>query len=164
MNGPGSILIDAASSGHPDVVKEILGYHPDLEARGFRQQTAIFSLGTYRVSDKSGDRVQCLRLLAQAGANLNAKDFDGNTPLHEIYLPDVVEELLRLGADVNARNNKGETPIFTNPGDECIPILIAHGADLKIRNAKGQTVFEAASPHRRDVLGKASASLASHAK
>ena len=53
-----------------------------------------------------------------AGANLNAKDYDGNTPLHEIYLTDVEEELLRLGANVNPRTNEGETPIFTAAEDK----------------------------------------------
>jgi len=43
-------------------------------------------------------------LLAQAGANVNARDNEGNTPLHETFLTDVEEELLKLGEDVNARN------------------------------------------------------------
>lgn len=53
------------------------------------------------------------RLLAEAGAQVNARDNEGNTPLHETFLTDVEEELLKLGADVNARNKDGETPIFT---------------------------------------------------
>jgi ankyrin repeat protein len=144
MNGPGSVLIQAASSGNPEVVKEILRYHPDLEARGFRQETAIFFVGESRSSDKSGDRVECLRQLAASGANVNARDYDGNTPLHRIYLMDVEEELLKLGADVNARNNDGETPIFTNVNDDSVELFVAHGADLRIRNKKGMSVLKAA--------------------
>lgn len=34
----------------------------------------------------------------------------GNTPLHETFLTDVEEELLKLGANVNARNNDGAPP------------------------------------------------------
>jgi ankyrin repeat protein len=62
-----------------------------------------------------------VRLLAQAGANVNVRDNEGNTPLHETFLTDVEEELLKLGADVNARNKDGETSIFTtfdNDADE----------------------------------------------
>jgi ankyrin repeat protein len=165
MNGPGSILIEAAGSGDPDVVREILEYHPNLEARGFRQKTAIFFIGEFNSSDEPGKLVECLRLLAKAGANLNAKDYDGNTPLHEIYFTEMVEELLRLGADVNARNNDGETPIFTNVDDDSIPLFIAHGADLTIRNKKGQTVFEAAKekgPQREAALKKATQNLPKH--
>jgi len=51
---------------------------------------------------------------------------------------------LKLGADVNARNKDGETPIFTTVDDDAIPLFIEHGADLTIRNNKGETVMEAA--------------------
>ena len=157
MNGPGSVLIQAAYSGNPEVVKEILRYHPDLESRGFRQETAIFFVGESRTSDKPGARVECLRLLAAAGANVNARNYDGDTPLHRIYLRDVEEELLKLGADVNARNNDGETPIFTNVDDDAVALLAAHGADLTIRNKKGQSLLKAAKeqgPLREQVVKK----------
>jgi ankyrin repeat protein len=144
MNGPGSVLIQAAYSGNPEVVQEILRYHPDLEGRGFRQETAIFFVGESRASDKPGARVECLRFLAAAGANVNARNYDGDTPLHRIYLPDVEEELLKLGADVNARNNDGETPIFTNVDDDSVALFAAHGADLTIRNKRGQSLLKAA--------------------
>lgn len=156
--GAGNILVYAAESGNPDIVHEILRYHPKLEARGREGKTAIFAAGDYRNADKEGARVECVRLLAKAGADVNARDKDGNTPLHGIFLEDVQEELLKLGADVNARNNKGETPIFTNVNDESISLFIAHGADLTIHNNAGQTVIEAAKdkgPAREAALSKA---------
>ncbi len=154
----GSVLIYAAQSGNPDVVREILRYHPDLEKRDRDGKTAIFAAGDYRSSDKDGARVECVRLLSRAGANVNAQDKDGNTPLHETFLTDVEEELLKLGANVNARNNDGETPIFTTVDDKAIPLFIEHGADLSIRNKKGEDVVEAAKrkgPMRQETLRKA---------
>lgn len=68
------------------------------------------------------------------------------------------EELLKLGANVNARNNDGETPIFTTVDDDAIPLFIKYGADLTIRNNKGETVIEAAKeqgPQRQEILRKA---------
>ncbi len=88
--------------------------------------------------------LECVRLLAQAGANVNAHDNEGNTPLHETFLTDVEEELLKLGEDVNARNKDGETPIFTTVDNDAIPLFIEHGADLSIRNNKCETVMETA--------------------
>lgn len=156
--GAGSVLIYAAESGNPEMVGEILSYHPKLEMRDQKGRTAMFAAGEYRYSDKDGARVECVRLLAQAGADVNARDDDGNTPLHETFLTDVEEELLKLGADVNARNNDGETPIFTTVDDAAIPLYIEHGADLTIRNNSGETVLEAAKdkgPARQEALRKA---------
>lgn len=156
--GSGSILIHAAASGNPEVVREILHHHPSLEARDRRGKTALFAAGDYRSGDQEGARAECVQLLAQAGADVNARDNDGNTPLHETFLTEVEEELLKRGADVNARNHDGETPIFTTVDDTAIPLLIEHGADLSLRNNKGQTVLEAAQtkgPLRQRALREA---------
>jgi hypothetical protein len=154
----GSMLIYAAESGNPEMVREMLRYRPNLEARDPEGKTAMFLAGEYRYNDENGKRVECVRLLVEAGADVNARDNEGNTPLHGIFLNDVEEELLRLGANVNARNNEGETPIFTNVSDDAISLFIQHGADLTIRNNDGETVFEAAQqkgPARQEALRKA---------
>jgi hypothetical protein len=154
----GGVLFHAAESGKPEMVREILLYHPDLEMRNQEGKTALFAAGESRYGDEEGARVECVRLLADAGANVNARDGDGNTPLHEASLTDVEKELLERGADVNARNKDGETPIFTNVDNEAIPLFIEHGADLTIRNNNGQTVMEAAQekgPLREEALRQA---------
>lgn len=153
--GAGSILIYAASSGNPEAVKEILLFSPKLEQRDNKGQTAMFAAGTYKYRDVDGARAECIRLLAEAGGNVNARDNKGNTPLHETFLSEVEEELLKLGADVNAQNKDGETPIFTSVDDSAISLFIAHGADLSIRNNAGKTVVEAAAsrgPARQEAL------------
>lgn len=163
--GAGSILIYAAESGNPEVVREILRYHPKLEARDREGKTAMFAAAEYRYDVEDAARAECVRLLAEAGGNVNARDNEGNTPLHETFLTAVEEELLKLGADVNARNNEGETPIFTTVDDSAIPLFIAHGADLTIRNNDGQTVVEAAKrkgPVRQEALRNAIQKLNQH--
>ncbi len=167
MQGPGagSVLIYAAESGNPEMVREILRYRPNLEMRDSSGKTALFAAGDYRSRDKDGARAECVRLLVQAGAKVNAHDNGGNTPLHETFLTDVEEELLKLGADVNARNKDGETPLFTTVDDDAIPLFIQHGADLTIRNNKGETVTEAAKekgPRRQEALNKAIQELKQH--
>jgi ankyrin repeat protein len=157
-SGAGSVLIYAAESGNPEVVREILHYQPKLELRDRDGKTAMFAAGDYRDGDVDGARVECVHLLAQAGADVNARDNRGNTPLHETFLTDIEEELLKLGADVNARNEDGETPVFTTVDHTAIPLFLKHGADLTIRNNKGETVIEAAKrqgPARQEALRKA---------
>jgi hypothetical protein len=141
--GGGSVLISAARSGNLEVVKEILRYGPKLETRDRKGKTALFAAGESTSSDEDGDPVECVRMLAKAGASVDARDKNGNTLLHKTYLIDMQEELLRLGADVNPRNLNGETPIFTNMNTKSIPLFLQHGADLTIRNNRGETVIDA---------------------
>ncbi len=141
QEGPGSVLIDAARSGNPEVVKEILRYSPSLEIRDRKGKTALFVAGESTRSDEDEERVTCVRLLAEAGARVDARDSDGNTLLHTSDLLDVSEELLKLGADVNARNNQGETPIFTNMEVRVLPLFLRYGADLTVRDNRGETVL-----------------------
>jgi ankyrin repeat protein len=126
-------------------VREILRYHPKLEEQNEDDETAIFAAVKEGPTDKIGARVECVRLLAQAGANLNAHDLYGDTPLHETMLIDVAGELLKLGADVNARNDQCETPIFTTYNVKAIPLFAKYGADFTVRDKKGENVLEASA-------------------
>jgi hypothetical protein len=76
------------------------------------------------------------------GADVNAKDNDGKTPLHWAMNADVVEALIAHGADVNAKDNEGSTPLHgaTDHGDaDIVETLIAHGADVNAKDNKGRT-------------------------
>jgi hypothetical protein len=85
VEGAGSVLISAARSGNPEVVKEILRYGPNLEAREQNGKTALFVAGEPTRSEGDGERAECVRMLAKAGASVDARDKDGNTLLHKTY-------------------------------------------------------------------------------
>lgn len=78
---PGSVLIRAVASGNPEMIREILRARPALEVPDGEGRTAVFALRESRRSDEGSARVECLRLLAEAGADLNARNNDGNTPI-----------------------------------------------------------------------------------
>jgi ankyrin repeat protein len=141
----GRILTEAAKSGNPDLIREILHYQPKLKLKNQYVDTALLIAATYEYSGYTpeGARAECVHLLAKAGANINAHWGDGNTALHKPRDKNVTAALIELGADVNARNNDGETPLFTTDDTESIPLLLGHGADPNLRNKNGKTALEA---------------------
>jgi hypothetical protein len=59
--------------------------------------------------------VRAVRKKIEAGADVNARDERGETPLHKAVRKGqvkMVRELVRLGADVNARDERGNVPAY----------------------------------------------------
>ncbi len=96
------------------------------------------------------------RLIA-AGADVNARDSAGRTPLFYVDYPPKAELLLRSGADVNARDNDGNTPLLGLVGIaqeaeelhpphivDIIRMLAAAGADMKACNKAGHNALDRA--------------------
>ncbi|KAJ5196228.1 hypothetical protein N7449_006707 [Penicillium cf. viridicatum] len=94
-----------------------------------------------------------LSLFLDYGADLNAQDSKGNTPLHVAFshgafLGDMkvqkefVALLLRSGANVNLKNRHGETPLgirFENPG--ILEHLLKPGASTRCRGKSGDEII-----------------------
>lgn len=57
--GAGSVLIYAAESGNPEMVREILRYNPKLEQRDREGKTAVFAAGEYRYEVEETARGMC---------------------------------------------------------------------------------------------------------
>ena len=72
---------------------------------------------------------EIVELLIAKGADVDAKDEDGWTPLHWAVVnghEETVELLLANGSDVNAKDNDGETPLDWADG-EIANLLRKHG-------------------------------------
>jgi len=81
----------------------------------------------------SGD-IDLVRSLLSKGADVNAKDRSGRTPLHYAARwghKDVAELLLAKDADVNVKDNRGQTPLSLAEEEEhkeIVELLRNHGA------------------------------------
>lgn len=88
---------------------------------------------------KRGDATYT-RFLIGRGANMNAQDARGNTPLMlavSTNLYDIVETLIRLRANVNLGNASGETPLIRAVqlrNVEMVRMLLAAGANADQRD------------------------------
>ncbi|MCA8448896.1 ankyrin repeat domain-containing protein [Burkholderia vietnamiensis] len=84
--------------------------------------------------------------LLQGGADPNIADRSGATPIIEVGNAENVDLLADYGADLNARNSKGETALHleaqhrrTDP--EVMARLVQRGADVNATNGKGETAL-----------------------
>ena len=96
--------------------------------------------------DDTEDRVACLRLLVDAGANPDATCRTGHTALHwaaQAAVTAIVSLLLVAGANVNAANWNGWTALhFAVRGhrvesNDCVEVLLAAGASVNARGNSG---------------------------
>jgi len=141
-----TVLMSAAASGVPAMVREVLNYKPDVNAASHASQAitaasgdqnfpdrrtalmAAVSQNAYDSDPEGVDRVEVVHLLLEAGADPNSGDKHGNTALILCERADLALLLIKAGADVNARNDKGETALRNASSDSVKRVLLEHGA------------------------------------
>ena len=84
-------------------------------------------------------------MLLDAGADIEAKNNGGSTPLHRVAYnkdPAVLRVILDAGADVHAKDYKGRTPLFgaaNASSPAAVQSLLDAGANVHAKNYNGRT-------------------------
>ena len=96
--------------------------------------------------------------LIKRGADVEAKNDDGETPLHMVAYRNSIETaklLIEMGADVDAKDDYGETPLHWasyNNRIEIAKLLIDKGADVEAKRNDGWTPLDLAQSDEMEEL------------
>jgi ankyrin repeat protein len=140
-NDTETVLMAAARSEKADVVEKILTYYPETSKRKIQADMALNEF--LSKIESTGDLDRIIKMLVAAGADVNARNGMGQTPLFgACYNARAVKSLKAAGADLNAQDNRGNTALMSCFVPEFAKAMIDAGADLSIRNSQGQTAAE----------------------
>ena len=84
---------------------------------------------------------EMIAFVASIGADLNAKDSNGNTLLHLTKDLKMIRALIAAGADINATNRLNETALFAAVASadfEKSKLLIDKGIDISVKSVSGE--------------------------
>ena len=95
------------------------------------------------------EHVEIAQYLIDNGADVNAANDQGLTPLHLAAWPEMAELFLRNGADIEARTLGGETPLLILAAEpereDVMAVLLESGADVNATTAEGDTALDIAT-------------------
>lgn len=145
-----------------DMARVMLG-EEDVEmmanAHGAQQDNdAVFSTTPLIAALMSGQKLEMLRCLLDAGADPNLPNDNGNTPLMYSHSVAATRFLVKNGADPHARDNNGWTALIHSPKAAITKYLLELGADVNAVGKDGMTaLIRSQSPEITELLLNAGA-------
>ncbi len=126
-------------------IKELLAMGIDINSRDKNGESLLYDALFFK-------RDEIAIFLIEKGADANAKNDYGSTPLHWIRNAEITKLLLDAGADVNVKTKNGRTPLHNARNAESIKLLLDAGADIDARDSvNGETPLHQAA-YRADLV------------
>ena len=151
-------LMYAAFNGYRDMAELLIKAGADVNAKILLKNRIVLYLDQRKdlggsnilllaVKKEENYKNDIVKLLIESGADVNAKDYDGDTALRIAALhnkKDIAELLIEAGADLNVKNNAGRTALRAAAGEgnrDITELLIKAGADMDVKGSDGLTAL-----------------------
>ncbi len=152
---PRKAFFGALEAENISLVRDVLKHHPDAVAwRTIRDDLQAEDDFGLHIAARLGS-LELAKLLLDAGAQVNARNVDGESPVMEAirhHQEEVVRHLLvEAKANPNHRCGSGETPLMVAAAEgffEGAELLIAQGADVHARAKAGNALIYAVDTFR----------------
>lgn len=143
-------LFSAVQQGNAEMVKSLLAASADVNAVDNEGWTPLHYTVNYH-DDLEHDFPDIARLLIEAGANIDAREEDGDTPLSIAAMnqkPATFAVLMAAKADPNLAANDGRTPLIyaAEAGNSTmVSALLDAGANINASDNDGRTALHFAA-------------------
>jgi|ERR1700733_1412596 len=144
----GTPLHYACTNNNLELVKLLLPYYDHVAIHKIFDSNLLHYNGAY------DSRIAQLLLDNGAGAFINAKNRQGNTPLHYACSNRKLESVrlfLKWSADINSKNKEGQTPLhhacsgsIQKSQEQLVKLLLHNGADIDCKDNEGKTPLDLA--------------------
>ena len=149
--------------GRLELARELLKHGASANAESIRGETSLHIVSRGQFDSQEGACI--VQLLLGCGANVNAQDKAGITPLHlASYYGrlDIVRALLSQGARVNTKGELGQTALHlvldgNRSGRDAVAVvrlLLENGADVNAQDSKNETPLHLASDYGKLTIGR----------
>ena len=145
-------VCDACAKGDAEALRRLLEQGASADDRQPVTLTSpLHILCSFSLPPK-GDLIACFELLRAAGANLDARDRSGYTPLHHAaeLSPSLTSALIEAGASLNVKGGGDYTPLHyaagygSYVGELTVPLLLRAGAAVNAKDWDGATPLQLA--------------------